>query len=137
MHVCTGITESVASKYVILSFSLCLSLPFVLVIIQCTDRFMYFPLVLLTLTLAFCFLVCVYVIIIYNSYDLCPKTNLFVLLCFHLVFSFFSVFFFLSFNPSRNFFLEKRIKTDFFFFIVASPKRNEMPSFSSVHEFVP
>lgn len=114
MHVCTGITESVASKYIILSLPL--------------SFFHSFPLSHSTLNHSKCFCKCFFLhlssnllcflVIIYNNYDLFPIQSFR-----------FSFFFFFSFDLLSK----KRIKKDF---VIAASKCNEMLSLPSMHEFV-
>lgn len=121
-HVCTGITESVASKYIILSLPLSRSLSFTLSryhtahnhsMFSASASLFSFPPISPPLLL---------LVIIYNNYELLPIQS------FHLFLL--SLFFFSSFRPS---FIEKKIEKDF---VVAASKCNEMLSLPSIHKFV-
>lgn len=123
-HVCTGITESVASKYIILSLPLSRSLSFTLSRYHTAhNHSMFLPVPLSSAflqSLPLCFFSLSFTIIT-NYFPYNPSICFF----FH---SFF--FFFFSFRPS---FIEKKIEKDF---VVAASKCNEMLSLPSIHKFV-
>lgn len=121
-HVCTGITESVASKYIILSLplSLALFLSFFSVIIQHTKSSHFVSAMLLSspflqsLSLYF-FSLSFTIITIYFPHNLSVS------------------FFFHSFFRFIYLSSKKRIKKDF---VVIALKCNEMLSLPSMHKFV-
>jgi len=119
-HVCTGITESVASSIsTFLSLSLALFLSFFPIITQHTESFHVFLHVILSSPFLQSLLLLFF--IIYNNYMDLPY-NLYVCFFFH---SFLFCFIYLS--------SKKRIKKDF---VVAASKCNEMLSLPSMHKFV-